>query len=64
MVLFLCWLYVNSWGKPEKRELDNRLRKIKDTEIAKKLKVAQYTISEMFALITAMMINATRPLQS
>ena len=51
----------NIFNKYEKEELNKRLEEIKDTEIAKKVKVAQATINTMNAIIATMMVNATRP---
>ena len=51
----------NIFNKYEKEKLESRLKEIKDTEIAKKIKIAQTVISNMSAIITTMMINATRP---
>lgn len=51
----------NIFNKYEKEQIGSKLKEIKDTEIAKKVKVAQVVISNMSALITTMMINATRP---
>ncbi len=52
----------NIFNKYEKEELENKLKEIKDTEIAKKIKIAQSAISNMSAIVTAMMINAARPI--
>ena len=51
----------NIFNKYEKEELKNRLKEIKETEIAKKVKVAQSAINNMNAIIVAMMVNTTRP---
>ena len=50
----------NVFNKYEKEELQNKLKEIENTEIAKKVKVAQKAISNMSALIAASMINATQ----
>ena len=49
----------NIFNKYEKEELANKLKEIKDTEVAKKVKIAQSVISNMSAMITVMMVNAT-----
>lgn len=49
----------NIFNKYEKEELNNRLKEIKDTDIAQKVKVAQSTINTMSAMVTSMMINAS-----
>ncbi len=51
----------NIFSKYEKEELNNTLKEIKDTEIAKKVKIAQAAINNMSAIITAMMINVAIP---
>ena len=51
----------NIFNKYEKEKLDNRLKEIKDSEIAKKVKIAQSVIGSMSAMITVMMVNAARP---
>ena len=51
----------NIFNKYEKEELNNKLKEIQNTDIAKKVKVAQATIGTMSAIITSMMINATGP---
>ena len=51
----------NIFNKYEKEKLESRLKEIKDTEIAKKIKIAQAVISNMSAIITATMISATGP---
>ncbi len=51
----------NIFNKYEKETLDSRLKEIEKTEIAKKIKVAQIVIRNMSATVTAMMINASRP---
>ncbi len=48
----------NIFSKYEKEKVGNILNELKDTEIAKKIKVAQAAIREMSALVAAMMINA------
>ena len=45
----------------EKEELNNKLKDIKETEISKKVKVAQLAINNMNSIIVTMMVNATRP---
>ena len=49
----------NIFNKYEKEKIEDRLKEIKDTDIAKKVKVAQSVIGTMSALIVAMMVNAT-----
>ena len=49
----------NIFNKYEKEELNERLKKIKDSDIAQKVKVVQYVISTMSAIVTSTMINAT-----
>ncbi len=51
----------NIFNKYEKEKLEDRLKEIKDTEIAKKIKIAQAVINNMSAIITATMISATGP---
>ncbi len=47
----------NIFSKYEIEEIKNKLEKIKDTEIAKKVKIAQATINFMNAYITTMVTN-------
>ncbi len=49
----------NIINKYEKEELNNKLKEIKDTDIAQKVKVAQSVINTMTALVTTLMINAS-----
>ena len=51
----------NIFNKYEKEKLNERLEEIKNSDIAKKVKVAQSVISNMSALITVMIINASTP---
>ncbi len=48
----------NIFNKYEKEKLNDRLKEIKDTPIAQKVKIAQKAISNMSALIAAMMITS------
>ena len=51
----------NIFNKYEKEKLNERLEEIKNSDIAKKVKVAQSVISNMSAIITVMIINASTP---
>ena len=56
---FICKGINTIFNKYEKEKMEHRLKEIKDTDIAKKVKVVQSVIGTMSALIVAMMVNAT-----
>ena len=51
----------NIFNKYEKEKIEGRLKEIKDTEIAQKVKVAQSVINSMTAMVVATMVNASTP---
>lgn len=48
----------NIFTKYEKDELNNRLNEIKNTQISKKVKVAQSVISDMSALTASILLTS------
>ena len=51
----------NIFSKYEKEEIKDKLKEIKDTDIAEKVKVAQKTINFMNSMIVSTMVTATGP---
>lgn len=49
----------NIFSKYEKEELNNKLNEIKNSDIAEKVKMAQRTVSFIYAMVTTTMINVS-----